>query len=164
MIWMLCTMLAFAGKWDGTPSDVQVTRVLPAGPEAVHGAIADLQRFSELLPADCATDWSFTSSTAGKGARAQVTYTMGPLKRKTLAVVVDDQPGRIWRIEHEGDKKGFFTQAVFEGAGDGTQVTLTSYLNPPPWPFKGPYFTKVQPAWTACYERTLDALQAAVAP
>jgi len=162
LLWMVG--LALAGKWDDTVSDVEVKRVVASTPAELHAAVADLRRFSELLPGDCAADWEFTSSTAGRGARAQVTYTIGPMKRKALAAVVDDQPGRIWRIEHEGDKKGFFTQFVFQEGQGGTEVTLVSFLNAPPWPFKGPFFKKVHPAWEGCYTRTLDALQASVAP
>lgn len=161
---LLLTTTALAGKWDDAPSDVEVTRQVAAAPTAVHAAVADLRRFSELLPADCATDWQFTSSTAGRGARAKVRYTFGPLKRNTSAMVVDDQPGLIWRIEHEGDKKGFFTQVTTAQTGNGTLVTLVSFLNAPPWPFAGPFHKKVRPAWTDCYERTLTALAAQVSP
>jgi carbon monoxide dehydrogenase subunit G len=157
-MWWTLVAVALAGKWDGAPSDVEVQRVIAGDPDAAYAAIADLKRFAALLPEDCATDWVFQSATAGKGATAAVTYTMGPLKRKTKATVVEAEPGRIWRLEHEGDKKGFFTQVVFEGQAASTQVTLTSYLNPPPWPFKGPFHKKVHPAWTDCYERTLAAL------
>jgi len=163
VVFWLYVATALAGKWDDAPSDVEVTRQIMASPADVHAAIADLRAFSELLPDDCARDWQFTSSSAGRGARAAVTYTFGPLKRKTFATVVDDQPGRIWRIEHEGDKKGFFTQVTTTDTGDGTLVKLVSFLNPPPWPFTGPFHKKVRPAWTGCYERTLDGLAQQVA-
>jgi len=162
MLFWMWVVAAFAGKWDGEPSDVEVTRQLAAAPEAIHAQLADLKKFGTHLPADCAKDWQFTSSTAGRGAKAQVTYTFGPLKRKTVATVVEDQPGRIFRFEHEGDKKGFFTQVTYTEDGSGTMVSLVSFLNPPPWPFTGPFHKKVRPAWTSCYERTLASVAAAV--
>ena len=37
---------------------------------------------------------------------------------------------------------------------------MTSFIDPPPWPFAKSYFTRVRPAWTQCYIDALDELDA----
>lgn len=156
-VWL---MVALAGnKFEGVPTDVEVSRAFAADAATLHAAVADLRAYAELLPADCAKDWQFTSTTAGRGARTLVTYTYGPLKRKLTAVVVEDQPGRLFRIDHENEKKGFFVQTTYPQGADGrTTVVLSTPLNPPPWPLRPPFYNKVLPAWRGCYERALENL------
>jgi hypothetical protein len=161
----LLLALAHAGKWDDAPTDVVVRANLPAPADQVHHTLADLKVLAQLLPADCAKDWEFTSTTRGVGSRARVTYTYGPLKRTLTAQVVNDESGRLWRIDHDHEKKGFFIQFTYPPmqAPDLTAVELTTPLNPPPWPLKGAFFKKVRPAWEDCYNRLLQNLQAKVA-
>ena len=157
--------LAHAGKWDDAPTDVVVRADIPAPADRVHRTLADLKSLAELLPADCAKGWAFTSTTRGVGSHARVTYTFGPLKRTLTAQVVNDEPGRLWRIDHDNDKKGFFIQFTYPPptSPDRTTVELTTPLNPPPWPLKGAFFKEVRPAWEDCYQRLLQNLQAKVA-
>jgi hypothetical protein len=140
------------------PSDVVLTRSIEAPAERIHPLVSDLRSLEGLFPADCATGWEHGARSRGVGARARVTYTIGPLKRTLPVVVIKDQP-IVVELDHEGNK-GFVTQWQLAGADGTTQVTLGTYLMPPPWPFKGVYYNKVMPAWEDCYQRTLDALEA----
>jgi len=159
MLLLLATH-AHAGKWDDAPTDVEVRTTVAAPPEQVHRTLADLKVLAELLPADCAKDWEFTATTRGVGSRARVTYTFGPLKRTLTAQVVNDEPGRLWRIDHENDKKGFFIQVIYPTTPNPgvSTVVLSTPLNPPPWPLKAAFFKKVRPAWEDCYTRALQGL------
>jgi hypothetical protein len=163
MLLLLATP-AEAGKWDDAPSDVEVRTTIAASPEQVHRTLADLEVLAELLPPDCAKDWEFTANTRGVGSRARVTYTYGPLKRTLTAQVVNDEPGRLWRIDHADDKKGFFIQVTYPTTPNPgvSSVVLSTPLNPPPWPLKGAFFKKVRPAWEDCYTRALEGLAAKV--
>jgi len=162
---ILVSTLALAGKWDDAPTDVEARTTLQAPAEKVHAALADLRSFAQLLPADCAKDWEFTATTKGVGSRARVTYTYGPLKRTLTANVVGDEPGRLWRVDHEDEKKGFFIQVTYPTTPNPsvTSVVLSTPLNPPPWPLKPAFYKKVLPAWEGCYARTLQALGERVA-
>ena len=146
---------AFAGKWDGYSADVRAERAVAASPAEVTDAVRDLAAWARLVPADCAT-WELQDRTAGVGARARVTYTIASMRRRLTVEISKDEPGRLVELDHAGNK-GFFTQVVPVASDTGSTVTLTTFLEPPPWPFRGVFFHKVQPAWVACYERTLDA-------
>ncbi len=160
-LWMWVGV-ALAGKWDGKASDVVVTREIAAAPEAVFPIVQDLAALRELYPESCADEWVLGAKTAGVDARATIRYDFSAVRRRLPAVVrVADGP-RVVDIEHEG-KRGFTTRfALAPSAAGGTTVTMTSFLTPPPKPFQGTYFKKVQPAWTACQVQVLDGLAAKV--
>ena len=157
-----CVAALAGNRFVGVPTDVEATRTVAASPAAVHAAVADLQVLSELLPDDCSESWTFTSTTAGRGARAMVTYTYGPLRRKLPVVIIEDQPGVLFRLDHEHEKKGFFVQFTYPQVDGGTQIVMSTPLNPPPWPLRPPFYNKVLPAWRACYAGALEALAAKV--
>jgi hypothetical protein len=148
---------AFAGKWDGRSADVRAERPLAAPPEAVTELVRDLGTLSVLMPADCATRWELQERTAGVGARARVTYTIASMRRTLTVVVSKDEPGVLLELDHEG-RKGFFTHIRPEAS----TVSMTTFLEPPPWPFRGVFYRKVQPAWVDCHARTLEALVARI--
>jgi hypothetical protein len=151
---------AWAGKWDGAPSDVEARQVIAAPTQEIHELLRDHRAWRELVPTDCATDWALTAQTAGPGARARVRWTIGPMRRLLTAVYTRDQPGLLIELEHEG-KKGWFTQVRYAEAPAGsTEVRLSTPLVPPPWPVRGVFFSKVRPAWEDCYARTLSAVAA----
>lgn len=157
---LLTTALALAGKWDGAETDVIVERVIPAPAEALYTPLTDLQALARVFPTDCVNDWTHGTRTAGVGALTRVTYRMGPMRRRLTATLTKAEPGRYVELDHMG-RKGFVTQVRLEElAAGGTKVTLGTWIEAPPWPFKGVYFKKVRPAWLACYERTLDNLAA----
>ncbi len=158
VVWLMVAV-AWGGKWDGETGDVEVEATVPAPASQVHAELADLQTFRDLLPEHCATDWVLRSPTQGVDATAEVKYTLGPLRRRLTAVITRDEPGRLFQIEHAGNR-GWYTRFTYEeGATDDTTVvTLLTPLNPPPWPFRGPFFRKVKPAMTHCYTEALGRL------
>jgi len=158
---LLCVVPALAGKWDGETADVAVTKEMAAPAEVVTAAVSDLRRYSALFPADCASDWELQERTAGVGARARVRYTIGPLRRRLVMVVSKDEPG-LFELDHEGNK-GFFTQVRAVPSAGGSTVQWSTFLEPPPWPFRGAFYQKVQPAWIDCHARALQALAMSVA-
>jgi hypothetical protein len=150
---------ALAGRWDGHSADVSAERVIAAPPQAVTDLVRDLAMLSTLIPSDCATNWELQERTAGVGARARVTYTIASLRRSLTMEISKDEAGVLLELDHEGNK-GFFTQFKPAASAGGATVTLTTFLEPPPWPFRGEFYRNVQPAWIDCYGRTLDAIAA----
>jgi hypothetical protein len=148
---------AWANQWDGHSADVKAERVIAASPDAVTDVVRDLAAWRDLVPAACATSWELQERTVGVGARGRVTYTIGSMRRTLTVAISKDEPGRVLELDHAG-KKGFFTQVVPVATDTGSTVLLTTFLEPPPWPFKGTFFRNVQPAWVACHARTLDAI------
>ena len=64
-------------------------------------------------------------------------------------------------LDHQGPK-GFVTRFKLSPQGDGTGVEMTTYINQPPWPFRGVYFKKILPAWQQCHADTIKTLDALV--
>ena len=159
MITLLAGSAALAGKWDGHSADVRAEREIAAAPAAVTELVRDLATWSTLFPSDCATKWELQDRTAGVGARGRVTYTIASLRRTLTVAISKDEPGVLLELDHEGNK-GFFTQIRPVASDGGATVSLTTFLEPPPWPFRGVFYKKVQPAWVDCHARTLDAIAA----
>jgi hypothetical protein len=156
VIWLLQATSALAGKWDGVSADVTVTKEIAAPGEVVTAQVSDLRSYAQLFPADCATDWELQERTAGVGARAKVRYTIGPMRRSLVVVISKDEPG-LFELDHQGNK-GFFTQVRAVPSAGGSTVAWSTFLEPPPWPFRGAFYKQVQPAWTDCHTRALQAL------
>ena len=161
MIAWLLVVPAMAGKWDDRSADVVATREIAAPGEAVTATVSDLRRYAELFPADCATEWELQERTAGVGARARVRYTIGSMRRRLVMVISKDEPGLL-ELDHEGNK-GFFTQIRAVPSAGGSAVAWSTFLEPPPWPFRGVFYKEVQPAWVDCHARALQALAHAAA-
>jgi hypothetical protein len=163
MLWLLFVTIVAAASpkpWEGQSSDVVVERAVGASVEVLVPRLADLTFAEQIFPSDCLLDWAHGSVTSGSGALARVTYDMGAMKRRLTATVtrVEDH---VVEYDHAG-KKGFITQWRLSADGDRTTVSLGTYIHAPPWPFRGMYFKKIHPAWTQCYERTLDNLVGAL--
>jgi hypothetical protein len=159
MLWIVCA-LALAGKWDGAESDVVVERELTVDVQQTFDLLTDVEALQQLFPEDCVADWALGEPTTGIGANARVTYRMAGMKRRLTLTVSKAEAFYVVELDHP-ENKGFITQWALSEPGPGRAVVqLGTYLNAPPWPFKGYYYNKVQPAWTDCYTRTLDALDA----
>ena len=156
MWWLLC-VVAFAGKYDDVSSDVVRTSVTNRPPEMLYERLADLANWPEIFGDTCMTDWSAGSQTQGVGGQMALTYHMGPMKRRLVGTINKAEASYVIEVDH-GGRRGFITQIQLKPNSVGTEVTLGTYLNPPPWPFKATYYTKVKPAWEACYNEGLQRL------
>lgn len=148
-----------AGKWDGLEADVVVRRTISAEPAVVFRAVSDLDTWRRILPEDCADDWALVEPSRGEGARGTVRYSFAGMHRRLDLTISETEEPRLVDYEHPGNK-GFTTRWSLRQGTDGTDVELRTFLYPPGWPLKGYFFKRVQPAWTDCYERALDALEA----
>lgn len=159
MMWAVAMGIAWAGPFDGLPTDVSVSRGFPTSADEVHRMTADLAVYRALFPEDCAKNWLVRQPTAGLDATLDVRYTFGPLRRRLTAVVTKDTPGALFQLEHKGPR-GWFTQFRFEPGdrSDTSRVTLLTPLSAPPWPLRRIFHRRVRPAMEACYQRALDTL------
>lgn len=153
--------VALAGRWDGYESDVTAWRLIEAEPGAVYAAVSDLRVLEELSPDECAQDWDHGPTSVGEGATASVTYRWDVVRRRLDATITAATPDRLVDITHAGNK-GFTTRFALEDVEGSTRVTITSYVAPPPWPFREKYYLTIRPVWTNCYVETLANLAARV--
>lgn len=160
--WTLAMGLALAGPWDNKNADVSAWRELPAAPHDVYLALTDLPTLARLMPQSCAQDWEFGEVSAGLGATASVTYRWDVVRRRLNATLTKTQRDAWLDLDHAGSK-GFVTRFTLEPKDQHTRVTVTSYVNPPPWPLKGRFFQTIQPIWTNCYVDPLANLELSLA-
>jgi hypothetical protein len=160
MILMLMPV-ALAGKWDGTPSDIQAEQVVSAPPETVFTHLLDLTHLRAIFPTDCVGYWEPGSRSFGEGANAIVRYDMAAMHRKLPMTLSRAEAPRFIDLNHPGGR-GFVTRFSLTPVESGTNVRILTPLNPPPWPFEGYFYNVVRPAWTDCYVRTLQNLAGAV--
>lgn len=158
MIWLFLSA-ALAGKYDGVDANVVATRTLPnTTPAAVYAALSTPAALMALYPTDCAV-WGIPLAGDVPGAAGIVSYHAAGMHRKlhvTWKTADADKP-RV-ELDHAGNK-GFVTRFDLAAADTATTVTMTNFLNAPPSPFKGYYFTRVKPAWDGCHARVLEALE-----
>ncbi|MEM6927824.1 MAG: SRPBCC family protein [Myxococcota bacterium] len=154
---MVLVGVAVAGKWDASPTDVEVTRLFDASPGELHEQVDDLAEWAARWPEDCATQWEPGPTTAGAEGTGTIRYTFKPLRRRLEMRVTRDEPGHVFEIEHPS-KRGWFTQLTYRKVDEGTELVLLTPLNAPPWPFKPVFFNKIRPAMEDCYRRWLDAI------
>ena len=86
-----------------TMSDVAVTREIAAPPEAVYGLVADLTRMGEWSPENQGGEWIKGASGPAIGAKFRGANSHDGKSWKTVATVVDAEPGRRF---------GFFVKAA----------------------------------------------------
>jgi hypothetical protein len=151
--------MAAAGKWAGKNADVVAVRVLPADAPVLYERLLDLETFRAMLPADCAGDWELAEARKGVGAHGTVRYDIAGMHRKLDFVLSETEAPRRIDLDHLGNR-GFVTRMTLRPVENGTEVGLTTYLEPPRWPFTAYFYKKVQPAWVDCYERALQNLAA----
>lgn len=149
---ILLSMIAFA---DDSDSDVTATAILEHPRSELAAHLRSTTGHEALLPASCVSEWEHGLQPTGP---ARMTYRILSFKRRLTAKIVERDPDHVIELDHEGSK-GFVTRWVLDEVAPGrTQVTLTTYLNPPGWPFRRYYSEKVQPLWTECYVQALQAL------
>jgi len=149
-LWMGAALAGF----EGMSPDVVAVGDVTVEPVTLTARLADLRRGGDLWDEACAVGW--TSTTAD---RAWARWTPGPMNRKVALAVVELQPGRKVKWEAEGDR-GFFVHWRVEAREGGSRVTVETPLLAPPWPVRGVFYRKVQPAWKACYEQAIRRLGA----
>ncbi len=158
MILLLAAALAAA---PANPSaDIVTEATVAPSPDALTTVLTDLDRFRKALPTDCVSVFEMGSIRAGKGATARVRYDMAAMHRALTMTVsrVEVLPERtIVDFDHATDR-GFVTRWMMEPSATGTQVTIRTALNAPPWPFAAYYFKAVQPEWTDCQARFLTGV------
>jgi hypothetical protein len=154
---ILAVGAALAGSFEGVDSNVIAERTMPVAAEVLYGRLLDLRALQQLIPDDCASDWTFGATSVGLGGTARVTYHAAGMHRRVDAVVSKAEDPRTIDIDHAG-QRGFVTRYLLEPDAIGTHVTITTYINAPSWPFRGYYFRNVHPAWEGCHERTLTNL------
>lgn len=150
---LILSMIAVA---DDSESDVTATAILDRPRTEVAAHLRSTADLASLLPEACVSDWEHGVTPMGP---ARMTYRILSFKRRLTAKIVERDPDHVIELDHEGTK-GFVTRfelKVVEPAR--TEVTITTYLNPPGWPFRRYYADKVKPLWTACYEDALTALE-----
>jgi len=150
--------LAVAVSYATEPApraDIVTEMVVSPGPEALAGVLADLVRFQAALPPECVGKFTVGTPAAGKGARARLRYDMAGMHRAldmTLSRLDVEETRAVVDFDH-ATNRGFTTRWFLERKEDGTHVTVTTALNPPPWPFTKYYFDAVKPEWDACQAR-----------
>ncbi|MEQ1508637.1 MAG: SRPBCC family protein [Myxococcota bacterium] len=159
MVWWLAVG-AVASQWDGQSADVVASAVVPLPRAAIEATLSDWKGWQAVVP--CAEVWQIGDPSAGVGAEATAVWTLGPLRRHKVSRIVKIEPGLVLETEAAGSN-GWFTQVTYaDSPSGGTLVTLTTPLGTPKWPVAKLFFTKVKPAWEACYRDTLTRL--AMAP
>jgi hypothetical protein len=157
-MWFLLLQVGFAANpWDNHDASIRVEKLVNASPMEIYETVVDLRKLSEIFPATCVQDWALSGQTAGVGARGRVTYRFEKLKRRLTVTISKAEPGRYVELDHLGSK-GFISRWLMQENGATTMLSLETFMNPPPWPFKGYYYQAIQPKWRACYELTLDNL------
>jgi carbon monoxide dehydrogenase subunit G len=158
MLLWLAASLAFAdpSRWANRDPDVSATATIQAPPAAIHAVLMDPHVLERLFPPECASDYDYTDP---KDARAVVrlTYHAAMLHRRLDAMAPVAKAANVVEVEHLGNK-GFYTQWALKPGDDGTEVQMTTYLQPPPWPFRRYYYAHVRPAWVQCHVEALDQL------
>lgn len=155
----LFVALASAGKWSGVNADVVAETVVHAELQAVRGQFLDLGTL-ELYPDECTSGLVIGEPRSGYGAPFRIRYHAGVWTRFVEGKIDEVGPRHV-DLDHTG-KFGFVTRYELSTVEGGTRVVMTTFLDPPVWPFKGPFYTKVRPAWTACHAGLLAAVKRVV--
>jgi uncharacterized protein YndB with AHSA1/START domain len=116
------------GIYGGRMTDeVSVTREIDAPPELVWAMVADVTRMGEWSPENEGGEWLGGASGPQPGARFRGTNRNGKKKWKTLATVVDAEPGRqfSFRVTATGGLKVAEWRYTFEPTATGCRVTET---------------------------------------
>ena len=161
MILTLAAALAEPPAPAATPSADIVTEVTVAPPaEGLAAVLTDLARFRQALPPDCVGRFDVGAPAAGQGASARLRYDMAAMHRTltfTLSRVEVAPLRTVVDFDHASDR-GFVTRWTLTPVEGGTQVTVRTALNAPPWPFTAYYFGAVQPEWATCQRQFVEGV------
>ena len=151
--------LALAGKWDGHESNIVAEVDIDAPIEVVLEQFLDLHTL-DLYSDECLSEKTIGEPNHGFGAPFRVRYHAGPWSRLVEGQIADIGHRHVdW--EHTGNY-GFTTRYAVTPSedGPGSHVVMTTFLGTPVWPFRGLFFTRVRPGWTACHAELLAAVAA----
>lgn len=159
----LCAHPALADDASARPSaDIVAARTVEVSPEVVHAALTDLATHRAIHPDDCLLDWVVDEPAAGVGAEFTVTYRASWMRLRLHGRIARSEAPWLVELEHDGPR-GIPVRWLVEPVAEGSRVTLTAYVSPPPWPFRSLFFNRIRPTWTRCWERAVDRLAARVA-
>ena len=152
VVW-LWSLVAFA---DG-PSNIEASRPFDGDFASVVRVLSDPEQVAARLPARCGR----VLSTEGRGLEAsfRIVYTMAWWRRTLDADVTRASVDQGVEWDHQGNR-GFITRWRTASDDDQTNLVVTTWMNPPPWPFKKYYFKTIKPRWELCYREMLDSLAA----
>lgn len=159
MLWFALTSLALAGRWDDVDANIYAEVDINAPYEVVQDQLLDL-RTLELYSDECVSELTIGAPSIGYGAPFRMRFHAGPWSRLVEGRIAE-VGARYVDVEHTG-KYGFTTRYLLEPSedGTGTHLKMTTFLDPPPWPFKPIFYRKVRPGWTACHDELVTALAA----
>ncbi len=150
--WMFA-VAALGHPYEGRETDVTASTTFDGSVAPLVMWLEDPGNYAKLFPESCARKVRVGD------AEVRFTYITPPWKRKTTAYAtrVDKKTGVVdW--EHTGIG-GFTSRFQIAKVEEGrVRVTLTHYVDMPPWPLRKPYFAEVQPSWLACSETVLANL------
>lgn len=162
LLLMLAPSLALAAPtWEGDDPDVSATAEMAAEPQVIYDWLLDLSNYASLLPEDCVSGWTPGPSTRGSGATGSIVFDLGFVHPQVEAVYLNLSEPRNIDIDHAGPR-GFISRFLIEPTTTGSRVEFRTFIDPPGWPFKKAYWTRVRPRWTGCQEQALVRLEAAV--
>jgi len=103
---------------------VSVSRDIAASPEQLWSMVADVTRMGEWSPENEGGTWLGGATTATPGARFRSQNRVGKRSWKTVATVVDADPGRRFSFRvTAGPVKVVEWAYAFEATADGCRVT-----------------------------------------
>jgi uncharacterized protein YndB with AHSA1/START domain len=103
---------------------VSVSREIAASPERVYALVTDLRRMGEWSPENEGGQWLDDAATARPGARFRGRNRIGRSSWRTVATVVDAEPGRQFSFRvAAGPVKVSHWSYRFETAPGGCRVT-----------------------------------------
>lgn len=103
---------------------VNVSREIAAPPERLYAMVSDVTRMGEWSPENQGGEWLHGASVAQAGAKFRATNRVGAKSWKTVATVVDAEPGRRFSFRvSAGPVKVAQWAYTFEAAGDRCRVT-----------------------------------------
>ena len=77
--------------------------------------------------------------------------------RRSHDVLVTSVNDRRVEWDHQGNR-GWVTRFKLKEREGGVELTVHTYLDAPPWPFRAYFENRVHPAWQLCYEKLIDGL------
>jgi len=158
LLWLAASIaLAGPGKWADRNADVSATATVHAPPAVIRKVLTDPHVLEHLYPSSCATDYDYDEPKDPK-ATVCLIYTAGPMHRRLDAMAPEGKGPTVVQVEHLGNK-GFVTRWTLTPEDDATEVQMSTYLQPPPWPFRRIFYTRVRPAWVQCHVEALQQLE-----